>query len=64
MSPEVLEKVFTPFFTTKHQGTGLGLHVVKDIIERQGGDVTVASAPGEGTEVSVRLPAKPVTTPG
>lgn len=63
MSPEVVAKVFTPFFTTKHQGTGLGLHVVKEIIERQGGDVTVTSVPGEGTEVSVQLPAKPVTTP-
>ncbi len=64
MPPEVLEKVFTPFFTTKHQGTGLGLYVVKDIIERQGGEVTVASAPGEGTVVTVRLSGKPVSTAG
>ena len=58
MSPEVLEKIFTPFFTTKHQGTGLGLYVAKDIIEQQGGGVEVSSTPGVGTIFTVRLPTQ------
>ena len=58
MPAEVLGKIFTPFFTTKHQGTGLGLYVAKDIIEQQGGRVEVASTPGAGTVFTVRLPAQ------
>ncbi len=54
--PEVQEKLFTPFFTTKRQGTGLGLYVVRSIVERQGGEVTFHSTPGEGTVFIVRLP--------
>jgi signal transduction histidine kinase len=57
MTPEVSEKIFTPFFTTKRKGTGLGLYAVKEIIQRQGGTVHVESAAGEGTVVTVRLPA-------
>jgi signal transduction histidine kinase len=57
MTAEVRGKIFTPFFTTKRKGTGLGLYAVQEIVGRQGGAVNVASAPGEGTTVSVRLPA-------
>jgi signal transduction histidine kinase len=53
MPPELLEQIFTPFFTTKKYGTGLGLSVVKSIIERQGGEVTISSTPGQGTEVRI-----------
>jgi signal transduction histidine kinase len=63
MTAEVRQKIFTPFFTTKRQGTGLGLYVVKDVIERQGGDVSVDSTPGEGTVVSTRLPVKQARQP-
>lgn len=56
MSPEVLEKIFTPFFSTKVRGTGLGLCVVKEIVERQGGAVEVTSEPGKGTTFVVTLP--------
>jgi signal transduction histidine kinase len=63
MPADVREEIFTPFFTTKRHGTGLGLFAVKDIIERQGGDVSVASAPGEGTVITVRLPAKDGAAP-
>ena len=57
MTPDVSEKIFTPFFTTKRKGTGLGLYAVKEIVQRQGGTVSVDSAAGEGTVVTVSLPA-------
>jgi two-component system sensor histidine kinase PilS (NtrC family) len=57
IAPEVLERVFAPFFTTKRDGSGLGLATVHRIVENHGGSVTLASRPGEGTTVRVRLPA-------
>ncbi len=54
--PEIVDKVFEPFFTTKRAGTGLGLATVKKIIEEHGGSITIGSAPGEGTTVTIRLP--------
>ncbi len=56
MSPEVLEKVFTPFFTTKEGGTGLGLATVKKIVEAHQGEIKVNSELGKGTEVVISLP--------
>lgn len=58
--PELQEKVFEPFFTTKESEhrTGLGLAVAKGIIERHGGSMTLASAPGEGAEFTILLPAE------
>jgi signal transduction histidine kinase len=58
MTPEVRDKIFSPFYTTKRYGTGLGLYVVKDIVEQQGGSVSVSSTPGKGTVVTIKLPAK------
>ncbi|MBN1760682.1 MAG: response regulator [Chitinispirillaceae bacterium] len=52
-----LEEVFKPFFTTKKQGTGLGLSVVKSVVEKHGGVITVASRKGIGTTFTVRLPS-------
>lgn len=49
-------KVFTKYFTTKPQGTGLGLHIVKGIVEKHGGTVQVRSKVGEGSEFMVTLP--------
>jgi signal transduction histidine kinase len=59
MSDEVLEKIFTPFFTTKEvgQGTGLGLPVVHGIITSHGGSVSVKSKMGRGTRFEIQLPA-------
>lgn len=57
MPPEVRDKIFNPFYTTKRYGTGLGLYVVKDIVEQQGGSVSIASTPGKGTVVTVKLPS-------
>lgn len=55
---EVAEKVFDPFFTTKPvgKGTGLGLATVYGFARQSGGRVTIDSAPGEGTVVSLLLP--------
>jgi signal transduction histidine kinase len=49
--------VFTPFFTTKASGTGLGLAVVQRIVDAHGGSVSLQSRPGEGARFAVRLPA-------
>jgi PAS domain S-box-containing protein len=53
--PDVLPKVFEPLFSTKSFGTGLGLPMVKQIVEQHGGTITIASDVGTGTRVTVRL---------
>jgi PAS domain S-box-containing protein len=53
---DVLEKIFTPFFTTKARGTGLGLPTARRIVEAHGGTITVQSAAGAGTTVALTLP--------
>ncbi|WP_067932536.1 ATP-binding protein [Alicyclobacillus kakegawensis] len=55
MSPQQLEHVFQPFFTTKEAGTGLGLAISKQIIEEHQGSISVESVVNEGTTVSIRL---------
>jgi len=58
--PEHLRRVFDPFFSTKgQQGTGLGLSVSYGLVERYGGRIEVASAPGQGATFTVWLPAAP-----
>lgn len=58
ISPENMERIFTPFFTTKPvgKGTGLGLSVCHGIVDRMGGQLDVQSTKGVGTTFSVRLP--------
>ncbi len=56
ISAENLVKVFEPLFSTKSFGTGLGLPMVKQVIEQHDGTVDIASTPGKGTKVTIRLP--------
>ncbi|HLH24502.1 MAG TPA: ATP-binding protein [Chloroflexota bacterium] len=57
ISPEIQPRVFEPFFSTKgERGTGLGLAVARDIVERHGGQVTLESAPGRGTTFRLAFP--------
>ena len=53
---EILSQVFNPFFTTKEKGSGLGLPIVKNIIENHGGEVKIESEEGKGTRVIIFLP--------
>ena len=55
---QVLPSVCEPFFTTRQEGTGLGLAIAKRYIEQNGGRLEIASRPGEGTTVRLRLPAE------
>ncbi|MFO0728382.1 MAG: ATP-binding protein [Myxococcota bacterium] len=55
---ETLDHLFIPFFTTKPNGTGLGLAVCQRIVTNHGGEIRVESQVGQGTEFSVRLPLK------
>jgi two-component system sensor histidine kinase HydH len=56
ISRENLKKIFNPFFTTKDKGSGLGLPIVRKIIEGHQGSITIDSEEGQGTKVKVLLP--------
>jgi two-component system sensor histidine kinase FlrB len=56
VAPELREKIFTPFFTTREKGTGLGLAFVREIVREHGGEVDVRDAPGGGSVFSFELP--------
>ena len=57
--PEHLGRIFEPFFSTKEEGTGLGLYVSYNVVKRHGGEITVQSAADKGTTFTVWLPALP-----
>jgi len=61
MSPETARRAFEPFYTTKEvgKGTGLGLSQVYGFIKQSGGEVNIRTAPGEGTAITIYLPAAP-----
>ncbi|MFH1869795.1 MAG: ATP-binding protein [Pseudomonadota bacterium] len=56
MPPEVMEKIFVPFYTTRSDGTGLGLPVVQHVALLHGGQVNVSSEAGHGTRIAIWLP--------
>jgi two-component system sensor histidine kinase HydH len=56
MPPEVLKKIFRPFFSTRRHGTGLGLPTVKKIVEAHRGTISVQSEVGRGTKFTIQLP--------
>lgn len=56
ITPEDLDKIFQPYYTSKEVGIGLGLAITERIIREHGGEILVASNPGQGTVFTVRLP--------
>ncbi|MBE0501435.1 MAG: ATP-binding protein, partial [Desulfuromonadales bacterium] len=56
ISDEVMPRIFEPMFSTKNFGVGLGMAIVKNIMEEQGGGVEIVSQPGRGTSVTLCLP--------
>lgn len=64
MAPEVLERAFDPYFTSKPRGTGLGLAIVYRIIDEHGGNVWISSKENQGTTVTMTLPSGPATKDG
>jgi PAS domain S-box-containing protein len=59
MGPDDLERIFSPFYTTKPQGTGLGLAIVRKVVDAHDGRITAVSAPGRGAAFKVTLPVVP-----
>ncbi len=64
MTPDVVDKVFVPFYTTKIGGTGLGMVFVRQIVDEHRGVITLESKVGRGTTVTIRLPLRFVESPG
>lgn len=56
LEPDVLARIFEPYFSTRITGTGLGMAIAKRNVELNGGAIAVASAPGRGTTVTMTLP--------
>jgi len=63
ISRENLARIFDPYFTTKSQGSGLGLASVYSIVKRHGGTVGISSTLGEGSSFDIHLPASPGKRP-
>jgi len=61
--PELVDKVFEPYFTTKRSGTGLGLATVKKVVEEHQGQIRIASEPDKGTTLTILMPAPKPRTP-
>jgi signal transduction histidine kinase len=64
LTPEECERLFTPYYTTKRHGTGLGLAVVQSIVSDHQGKISVESTPGSGATFRIELPVRPRDTNG
>ena len=56
ISPEILPRIFEPYFTTKDKGSGLGLAIARRIVEEHGGTLTVESKTSQGSRFQMSLP--------
>jgi signal transduction histidine kinase len=61
MNDETLSRIFDLFYTTKQDGTGLGMAIARSVIDLHGGHLAIHSVVGQGTRVQVSLPVQPVT---
>ncbi|WP_428262406.1 ATP-binding protein [Haliangium sp.] len=59
LSDEVMARLFEPFFSTKPQGTGLGMAICHSLVTQHGGDIRVHSEPGHGARFEIHLPRRP-----
>ncbi len=64
MSPQVLARLGSPFFTTRAQGTGLGVLLARSVFTRHGGSLVFESSPGHGTAAIASLPRRPESAAG
>ena len=62
ISPDALPKIFRPFFTTRKEGTGLGLSLAKGIVQSHGGNIDASSTLGQGTQFRIQLPLEHLNT--
>jgi len=60
LSKRELKRLFTPFYTTRQSGSGLGLYLSKKIVVEMGGELIIESVPGQKTEVIIKLPKAPM----
>lgn len=58
MEPERLDKIFSPFYTSKSSGTGLGLAISRKLVDAHGGSIEAHSEPGSGTEFVLTFPRR------
>lgn len=61
--PEVVERMFNPFFTTRQTGTGLGLAIVHRIVDAHGGHINVSNLESGGARIEICLPRQPIDVP-
>ena len=57
IEPDVLERIFIPFFTTKPSGSGIGLTISRQIMHQHNGNITVSSHLGEGSTFTLLFPS-------